>query len=153
MQPIMLYKEYCQNHTISNLLKSPGSRLCGLLAHSERLTQTEHLIKKALPTLCREHCQLVSYRNGTLSLQADSAAWATRLRYQQRDIISQLSSSRDFSGIKRIKISIRPRLGKIKIHHHARPISKASSTHLNETAAQMGDSSIAKALRHLAANK
>lgn len=153
MQPVMPYKQYNQNRSISSLLCAPESRLGSLLAQSERLTQTEHLIKTAIPKPCREHCQLASYRNGTLSLQADSAAWATRLRYQQQDIINQLASSNDFSGIKHIKISVRPRLGKNEIHHRARPISTASLAHLREIAAQMGDSPIADALRHLAVDK
>lgn len=149
----MPYRKYCQNHAVSNLLRSPGSRLGSLLAHSERLSQTEQLIKTAIPTPCREHCQLVSYHKGTLALQADSAAWATRLRYQQQGIINQLASSRDFSGIRHIKISVRPRLARNEIHHRVHPISTASLTHLKETAAQMGDSPIANALRKLAADK
>ena len=153
MQSVMAYKKHDQNRSISSLLGTPGSRLGSLLAQSERLTQTEHLIKMAIPTSCREHCQLASYRNGILSLQADSAAWATRLRYQQRDIIHQLANSKDFSGIRNIKISVRPRLNKHEVHHHARPISTESLAHLREIAAQMGDSPIADALRRLSADK
>lgn len=149
----MPYKKYNQNRSISSLLDTPGSRLGSLLAQSKRLTQTEHLIKMAIPAPCCKHCQLASYRNGTLYLHADSAVWATRLRYQQQDIINQLAVSNDFSGIKHIKISVRPRLGKNEIHHRARPISTASLAHLREIAEQMGDSPIADALRHLAVDK
>lgn len=149
----MRYKKHSKTCSVTTLLNAPGSRLHSLLAHAERFNQTEQLIKMAIPNSSREHCRLISYYQGTLILQASSAAWATRLKYQQQTIISQLASSKDFSGIRTIKISVSPISTKPKVNHQVQPISNTSLANMKETAIHMGDSAIADALQHLATNK
>ncbi len=149
----MRYKKHFKNCSVTTLLSAPGSRLHSLLAHADRFKQTEQLIKMAMPSSAREHCRLISYYKGTLKLQASSAAWATRLRYQQQTIISQLASSKDFSGICKIAISVSPVSTKNKISHQVQPISASSLANMKDTALHMGDSPIAAALKHLATNK
>jgi len=54
------------------------------------------------------HTQAVSYEDGILKIQAESAAWASRLRQQGMQIVRQLRQRPAFRMIKKIQLRVMP---------------------------------------------
>lgn len=58
------------------------STLSALLRRARELSSLETLVRSWLPPALAPHVRVAALREGTLVLAVDSAAWATRLRYE-----------------------------------------------------------------------
>jgi hypothetical protein len=75
-------------------LASPG--LAGLVDRARYLRQIDAAVRAALPDSLSAHAQVANlHEDGLLVMVTDSAAWATRLRYQRQKILQTLR--RDYS--------------------------------------------------------
>jgi len=127
-----------------------NSSLAKLLQRANNIMVHQETVRAALEPSCRPHCWLANYRNGTLYLQTDSAAWGTRLRMQQRAIIQQLKSTRVFTGLQSVKVLIKPRYTVEPAQRKAKAVSTDNAEQLMETAEQTEDKALKAALVHLA---
>ena len=94
---------------MSEGMKSVGSALGGLLADLERRAQeTLDLttrVRKALDGPEKEHVLSAVYREDTLVITADSAAWGSRIRYMQEGIGEKLRAQGETQFTKiRVKV-------------------------------------------------
>jgi hypothetical protein len=96
----------------------------------------------------RSHCISATLTEGKLSLTADTAAWATRLRYMAPDLTRGLAES----GVIVVKVRARPqsRGTQAKTARRLSKLSPAVSDHLMMAADHIEDAGIATALRRLA---
>lgn len=78
-----------------------------LTAQAQRLATLDRLATEILPPGLRQHARLAAIRDGCLVFHADSAAWATQLRYRTPEILARLPQQPEFDGVRSIRV--RPR--------------------------------------------
>jgi len=93
--------------TTVNRLLGRGS-LAPLLQRTAALRQATDLVRARLGTPLGDHCQVANWRDGTLVVQADSAAWASRLRFLAPKILAALSETQGCLGLRKLKVIVRP---------------------------------------------
>ena len=82
---------------------------------SVRMDQESRLAalwRRHAPAPLVDHITAVNFTGGVLSLQAHSAAWASRARHQQRDLMARLRAEPCFQGLRELRIRVRPAEGK-----------------------------------------
>jgi len=131
-------------------MNTPNGSLQGLIKQAEQLLLLEKQVLNALPSDSRAYCRLLSYRNGTLKLQASDAGWATNIRFQQAQIIILLRRHDNFKEIRQLQIKVRPVFAKQAPQRQPKPISAATAEHLETIAASVDEPRMEAALRNLA---
>lgn len=106
-----------------------------------------------LPPRLRQHVVLANVRGDTAVMVADSAAWATQLRYLQHAVLERLRERHDLP-VRRLAVRIAP------AREHPPPSTTApvrlpasSARHLAALAEDEADPSLAAALRRLSSRK
>lgn len=145
MQP----NKYSRFKQVGNIAEK-NSPLGKLLQRANNMLTHQETVRSVLDVSCREHCWLANYRNGTLFLQTDSAAWGARLRMQQRTIIQQLNNTAIFAALHSVKVSVQPRYTTEATTRTAKAISHQNAEQLLEAAQNTEDSALKAALTHLA---
>ena len=135
---------------LGDILSDQGSTLANLMKRANQALNVEQFVLQHLDADARAHCQLVTVRRHTLVLQTETAAWATRIRFQQAEVVKQLKQTPAFSEITRIEVKIRPQAKRQKEPQRAKPLSSDSAHFLTETADSFGDDPLAEALKRLA---
>lgn len=136
---------------IRRLLETEVRSLNGLMEHARRLERLAREIRAALPHPLADHCRLANVRRGSLILQVDSAAWATRLRYQVPGLLKQFRKHASLAQVTDIKIRVTPPDSpkSIRPFRSAR-LSPSSAKMLMDTAEAITDPDLGAALRRLA---
>jgi hypothetical protein len=78
--------------SIKSLLKNPGSALARVADDAAAHERLSRQVRGLLPPDLATHVLSVNLRDETLVIITDSAAWATRIRYQQGDIMQNLAT-------------------------------------------------------------
>lgn len=99
-----------------------------------------------------EHCWIGSYQRGQLKLITDSAAWATRIRYSEQQLMQQLKTSDEFTNLAKISCKVSPKQTIDKSTKHRQEISANSAAIIAESAAIVTDQKLSQALKKLAQN-
>jgi hypothetical protein len=138
--------------TIGKILgKSQVSRL---LAGAGTLEKLAAIVHELLPTPLKEHCRVLSVREETLVLAADSPVWAARLRYHSPELVKQLEHIRTVK-LRTVQVRVRPvdkppaavrRLNKPSL-------SARNSVAMEQTARGVTDPGLKAALLRLARRK
>ncbi|MGE0370515.1 MAG: DciA family protein [Gammaproteobacteria bacterium] len=92
----------------ATLLNSAGGELGYLLEHCKRLECMSRLLRDRLPPPFGPHCQIGGIVRQTLILHADSAAWASKLRYYCPQLLADLCQQPDFRQISDIRVKVVP---------------------------------------------
>jgi hypothetical protein len=98
---------------MSDRLKPLSDGLGPLFADLERRAQATidlaDRVRAALPGPEKEHVVSATYKEDTLTVLADSAAWATHIRYAQQDLLAKLQAAGEtrFTKLK-VKVGRRP---------------------------------------------
>lgn len=137
---------------LKRLLQTGGDDLPSVFRRAQRLAQITHVLRASLPGKLADHCLGVNVVRNTLVLFADSAPWATRLRYEQKAILAAISRE---TGLSFTRISLRVQPGAAaRQPERLRPTRarlSSSSRHALESAARgVSDPELAAALRRLA---
>ena len=138
--------------TARQWLKNQTS-LRGILRHSAQLKNGESILKQHLPIPLQRHCQLANYRENILFLHADSAAWATKLRYYVPKLTESLKKTFYFKNLKKVTINTRPNdnHGPAYPHKpHRFTISKDTAKLINNLADSVTNDELANSLKRLA---
>ncbi|AUD78295.1 DUF721 domain-containing protein [Kangiella profundi] len=93
--------------SVADVLNSPDSVLKGLLDKADSLKSITDSIHQHLPEELQKHCTVSEYNKTSLVITADSPVWATRLRYQSSELLTQLRKA-GFLGLANIQIKIDP---------------------------------------------
>lgn len=114
-----------------------------------RLNETLH---ECLPQVA-EHCRIIAYREGTLTLSTENQAFAGQLRYLQNSHLSALKKQPLFAGVQRLRVVIadapaRPRTRMPPLP----PLSASVGELLLQTASQTSDPQLSEAFRRLASH-
>ncbi|MCP5215463.1 MAG: DUF721 domain-containing protein [Pseudomonadales bacterium] len=140
---------YSAETEISRLINARDSALARLIDRAQKILSLQSKVSARIPKDCQAFCHFLSYRDGLLKLQADSATWATRLRFQQPQIMAQLKQLAEFHDIEQIRILVRPQYVKPNPKITAKPISPAAADHLRTIADTLDQPELSAALRHI----
>jgi hypothetical protein len=96
-------------HVMSEPLKPLSHGLGPLFANLERRAQATidlaARVRTALPGPEKDHVVSASYRDETLVVMADSAAWGARIRYAQHELLAALQAAGETQFTKvRVKV-------------------------------------------------
>jgi hypothetical protein len=137
---------------IRDLLNS--SDASGLFSRARALGQLDALVHQLIPSPLNQHCRVLAVRDDTLILAADSAAWATRLRYQSPQLIRQLAG---VSSVKLLAVQVRVRAAESRPARRSfplrRPVSVQKSLALKQAARNVTDTGLKAALLRLAGRR
>lgn len=127
------------------LERSQAKRLASLARQQQDLLVA---VRRALPQSLAVHC-IGAVRGGNrLILFADSAVWATRLRFSTGELTRDLGSAGKGIDEVRVRVAQPARSGAPPLPA-PRPLSGAAAQLLWETAARVPDEGLAAALRRL----
>ena len=75
---------------IEEALREPGGVLAGLAARADAQARLTDLLRAGLPERSAAHVVSCALQDdGTVSVSVDSAAWATRLRYEHERLLAR----------------------------------------------------------------
>ena len=74
--------------SVKDLLEKSGSPLAKVSGKAARLEALTNAIRQVLPEPLKWHLVAASEREDTLVLTADSAAWAARMRFHEREVLT-----------------------------------------------------------------
>ena len=140
-----------RSRPLSHCLKRPSRKLSRLLRRVAEHQRAGAEFAACLPPELRACCHLASQRDGQVLLHADSAAWATRLRY----LLPELGECSPMLGqADKVRVTVRPR--------HPRPapsprpaarLSAKSADLLLECSKHIQDPKLADAFRRLSEHR
>ncbi|MBK8161941.1 MAG: DUF721 domain-containing protein [Gammaproteobacteria bacterium] len=90
------------------LLNGAGGELGYLIEHCKRLECMSRLLRDRLPPQLGPHCQIGGIVRESLILHADSAVWASKLRYYCPQLLADLCQQPDFRQISEIRVKVVP---------------------------------------------
>lgn len=142
------------SNNIGTLLRrNPG--LQRLQTHAAKLQRLESLLNERLPEQIRSHCRVAALTDGVLTLHTDSPAWAAKLRYMTRDMLSIVQDCQLGEPVNTITVKARPPTSDSQHHetgHHPESgphLSAQSAKFLRDTAATLEDPELRAALFRL----
>ena len=97
--PVTLYR-------INDALSKPKAthkRLSSLVRQMGYRNDTLQLVRAVLPDNEASQCIGAEIKGSTLVLMAESAAWATRLRFQQKTLLDELSCLERFRNVNQLR--------------------------------------------------
>lgn len=149
----MSYKLNQLKHTAAILNKQ--SVLRDIVQRANSFAVLQRIVHSYLPGAAAEHCQLANYNQGRLVLVIDNAHWATRLRYQQNQLMDKLCQHNEFSDLQRIQFKVRPNTAFNDAIHEQKPrleISAQAGLAIFNCAEAIEDPHLRAALERLARN-
>lgn len=131
-----------------------GLQLHELMTQVNELQALQAELKSVLEKPLAEHLYVASYEKGILSLTADSASWATKIRFKAPELVNILKQKPLFSKLKKIKplIQIEDTPRKKTPRAKSLSITKESSSLLKKTANMIKHPKLKQALERLAKN-
>jgi len=106
---------------VTSLLNTPGSQLESLARQGRKVQQLTAYVHNLLPEVMRKHCLGVGISDSQLILLTDTAAWATSLRFQSRDLLQQMRAQSGFTQLESIRVKVAPRKNLIPIETEKKP--------------------------------
>ena len=122
-----------------------------LFRKAEAIARLDKDLDDALPDKLKGQFKISGYKDGTLKLVVHSAIMATRLKFNQSELIVKLRFNSVLKELNAISIKIRPARYKKKLKRHLQPISNENAQLLTEEAGQTKDEKLKNALLRLAA--
>lgn len=136
----------------------PISTISDFLASSDRLSQICNHIKKInglqiklgeyLGKPLAAHVAVADYRQNTLVLHTDSAAWAAKLRYGTPGILAAFKG--DLPGIRTVRIKVVPSGMLMRIPRRAVKVSAGTAEGIRQAADQIADTALRSTLHSIA---
>lgn len=93
-------------YPIQDLFRNSDSQLGKLIAQAQAIGELDRIFTSLLDVDLAPYCRVGCYQAGILTLFSESAAYATRLRYQIPTLLSQLRSFKQWAGLGTIQIKI-----------------------------------------------
>ncbi len=94
-----------------NELVSSNDQLNKLYHHAKDICALNEKLHKHLAPSLSSHCNVANYSDETLTVNADTSAWASKLRYCIPDILKFAKLECGLSNLKTVRVKVSP------IHH------------------------------------
>lgn len=93
---------------INSILARRSDTVSALYHHALKLIELQNRLRALLPAPLGDHVTVANSRNGILTIQTDSAAWAARLRFEVPAILGNLNEADPAAAIETIRVKVRP---------------------------------------------
>jgi len=126
-------------------------KIAAVLGVIERNRHLLHAVRTALPAPLDSHCLHASLDAGRLTLDTDSPAWGTRLRFFGPEVLKALAV--EYGEIGTYRVRARPALAQGPAEARASPVRRLAPetvASLLQAADNLGDEDLSEALRRLA---
>lgn len=133
---------------IKQLLASESANR--LLTRVRQLQSLSNTLHDCLPADLVQHTQVVRWENGRLTVQTDSAAWATRLRYLTPQLLRCLRQSPTFAEARHIELRVAPLAASTAPAVQRAYLSPHSASIIDANADSIADPLLRAALKRLA---
>lgn len=121
-----------------------------LFDRAQSLSRLQILVEAQLQPAARPHCHVATWHNGTLLIIVTDGHWATRLRYQQRRLLTLLQQQEAFAGLTRILFKVQPQGGNSSQSRAPLYLSQESAQSIEQTADAVRDPQLKASLQRLA---
>jgi hypothetical protein len=139
-------------HTLNSLLTGSDSQIKRLTREAQHLIGLRDAVRRQLPPALCHHCLGAQLEASTLVIYMDSAATATPVRYQQRELLGKLAV--DGLSCSSLKVQVLPDPPSAPVPKApTRTLSDAVRQILETTAAQLAEGSLKNSLQRLARNR
>jgi hypothetical protein len=128
-----------------------GSQYSRLVSQARALLGLDGLIQELLPDALKTHCRVLSVRDETLVLAADSPVWAARLKFHSSQLVKQLNRQQTVK-LRTVRIRVRPPEKQLVTERRNTPLKLGinSATALRQAADSVSDPDLKSALLRLA---
>ena len=128
-----------------------GSQYSRLVSQARALLGLDGLIQELLPDALKTHCRVLSVRDETLVLAADSPVWAARLKFHSSQLVKQLNRQQTVK-LRTVRIRVRPPEKQLETERRNTPLKLGinSATALRQAADSISDPDLKSALLRLA---
>lgn len=92
-----------------NELLGSNEQLNNLYTHAKDIYALNEKLQKHLTPSLSSHCSVANYSEETLTIIADTSAWASKLRYGVPDILNYAKRECGLSKLKSVRIKVSPR--------------------------------------------
>jgi hypothetical protein len=130
---------------VDRLVGQRGSRLGRLLEHARDVAGIDRRVRQSLEPDLADHCEVANYHQGRLVVVCSSAAWATRWRMKQAEIIGRLQAAR--LDVRAVDVRISPVRRTKPEPRKRKPLPKAAREALERFAEDSGDPEIRALVR------
>ncbi|KAF0191603.1 MAG: hypothetical protein FD165_1672 [Gammaproteobacteria bacterium] len=94
--------------TINQLLSGDSGNLRLLVERARMLQHLTTVLRQHLPLAMRDHCSVSAVDKHTLSVCADSAAWASKLRFHAPTLVPRLCETPALCDLQQIRVKVAP---------------------------------------------
>jgi len=91
-----------------NELVSSNDQLNKLYHHAKDICALNEKLHKYLAPSLRSHCNVANYSDETLTVNADTSAWASKLRYCIPDILKYAKLECGLTNLKTVRVRVSP---------------------------------------------
>jgi hypothetical protein len=128
-----------------------GSQYSRLVNRARALVGLNALVQELLPETLKAHCRVLSVRDETLVLAADSPVWAARLKFHSSQLVKQLNRQQTVK-LRTVRIRVRPPEKQLVTERRNTPLKLGinSATALRQAADSVSDPDLKSALLRLA---
>lgn len=125
-----------------------------LIQHAQTLDGLNRALAQFLPAPLNQHCRIANVKKHSILLQADSAAWHIRLRYQIPQLLDFFKNKSGLHDLREIKLRIEPvaRSDGSPTTRRAH-LSPSAAASLRNLAQSMSDTGLREALLRLASRR
>lgn len=138
--------------SLASLIQQPSELLHHIVTKSQCLIHLTNLLHQSLEENVAKHCKVANFREETLVLEIDSAAWATQIRYRIPELLMKLRQKNEFNDLKKIEYYIQLLATPHAQSKSTRGLSASSAAVLLETAETLPETDLKQALLRLAKN-
>jgi len=91
-----------------NELVDSSEQLNNLCTHAKGIYALNEKLQKYLDPSLRSHCTVANYSDETLTVNAETSAWASKLRYCVPDILNYAKHECGLTRLKSVRIKVSP---------------------------------------------
>ena len=142
------------SRSLDKLLEEAHDDLAILVTRTRQLKRLTGSFRQQLDSDLAPHCYISNVDGANLTVFVDSAAWATRLRFQAPNLIPQLRRSNPvFAKLENIKVKVLTQSGDTSPALPSKPgpsMSAENAKGINSLADNVDDPELQEALQRLA---
>ncbi len=135
------------------IIDTPNQILNSIFLKAARLRELDNYLHEFLDPEVAEHCRVANLDKGQLTIETDSAAWATHLRFQRMELLNRFRTEGKLHGLRSIKHYVRPNaLNPAQPPRRQLHLSASSAEQITKSANQIKHKALHDALQRLASN-
>lgn len=136
---------------LGRILNDRSAAVERLFRTVEFLQSINRLIATSVSSKLAPHCAAAGIRDRQLVVFVDSPAWATRLHFEQNQLLQHLRQQPELNLLTGLQIKVRPKEPMpAKPIRRAQSLSQESTADIKACADSIGDPALSRALRRLA---